>query len=389
MAEPGLWLAATHVLGRPVPVTGRYPHICSTTVTGPVTGQPFRTWRRDCPACATTIHPRETPMPDPLTMLAAALDLARTGLPVFLLGRAKRPVANCEQCPRDTPDHDPGGCGHLTCHGFYAATRDPHRIAAMLDAVPGGLLAVRTGTAAGVVVVDIDPRNGGQVVPELMPPTRAVRTGSGGWHLYYTHPGRPLAAKVTGLPGVDIKTDGGYVVAPPSVHPDTGRPYRWVGDRPVVAMPAGLLAACRPVDAVRRATRDGQPGGPASGGVSRTSRTSRIRAGQPRYGFPAGTARAVPGAPGAGGGGISSPPALLAAHLAAIARAPEGRRRTTLYGAARGVARMVAAGALTGADAHAALYAAGRAAGQTDRDTRAAITGGFRDEHVTPEGTAA
>jgi hypothetical protein len=50
---------------------------------------------------------------------------------------------------------------------------------------------------------------------------------------------------------------------------------------------------------------------------------------------------------------------------------------------------MVAAGAITGADAYAALYAAGRDAGQTDRDTRAAIRGGFRDESVTTEGIAA
>ncbi|MGC9668852.1 hypothetical protein ACNTMW_20125 [Planosporangium sp. 12N6] len=80
---------------------------------------------------------------------------------------------------------------------------------------------------------------------------------------------------------------------------------------------------------------------------------------------------------------------MLPAHLGAVARAPEGRRRTTLYGAARGVARMVAAGALTCADAHATLYAAGRAAGQNDRDTRAAIAGGFRAESVATEGIAA
>jgi hypothetical protein len=64
-------------------------------------------------------------------------------------------------------------------------------------------------------------------------------------------------------------------------------------------------------------------------------------------------------------------------------------RRHTLYGVARGVARMVAAGALTPADAHVALYQAGRRAGQTDRDTRAAIAGGFHAESVATEGIAA
>jgi hypothetical protein len=79
-------------------------------------------------------------------------------------------------------------------------------------------------------------------------------------------------------------------------------------------------------------------------------------------------------------GGISSPPALLAAHLRTVEAAPEGRRRVTLYGAARGIARMVTVGAITEADVRAALTAAGLAAQQTERDIRAAIDGAFRDE---------
>ena len=374
MAGNGVWIGASYITGRPVPIHGPYPHICAATVTGPMTGRRLRVDRRDCPACATH-QPREVLMPDTLSMRAAAVDLAAQGLPVFMLGRSKRPVANCPQCPRDTAGHDPATCGHLTCHGFYAASTDPDRVAAMLDAVPYGMLAVRAGTAAGIAVVDIDPRNGGRVVPDLMPPTRAARTGSGGWHLYYQHPGVALAAKLAGYPGVDIKTDGGYVVAPPSTHPGTGQPYRWLADRPIVAMPPDLLVACRADD--------------GSGGVSRTSRTSRIKAGQGRYGFFGGTAQAVPAALNPGGGGISSPPALLAAHLAAVARAREGHRRNTLYGAARGVARMVAAGAVTRAEAYQALYDAGVQAQQTDRDIRAAIRGGFAAEHIATEGIAA
>lgn len=302
------------------------------------------------PSLSLTVEPT---MPDPAPTLPAALALAAEGYPVFLLGRSKRPVANCPTCPKADPGHDPQTCGHLTCHGFYAATRDPDRIRAMHRAVPGGLLAVRTGRACGIAVVDIDPRNGGRVLPDLMPPTRCVRTGSGGWHLYYRHPGGHLAAKLPGHPGIDLKADGGYVVAPPSIHPGTGQPYRWVGDRTAAEMSPALLAACRPTEPPRHAILGTAP------------------------------------TPFTHGCGITSPAALLAAHLDAVARAPEGHRRTTLYGAARGVARMVAAGALTHADAHAALYAAGRAAGQTDRDTRAAITGGFRAESVATEGLAA
>jgi hypothetical protein len=264
------------------------------------------------------------------------------GWPVFVLGRSKRPVANCTACKAAGPGHDSAGCGCLTCHGFHAATLDPRRLAAMLAAVPRGLLAIRTGTAAGLAVVDIDPRNGGQLDPALMTPTAAVATGGGGWHLYYRHPGGPLLAALSGRAGVDIKADGGYVVAPPSVHPGTGRAYRWANGRGVAEMPPALADALTPPPAA----------------AAPPNRPVPLR----------------------GAGGISSPPALLAALLRAVETAPEGRRRVTLYGAARGAARMAAAGAITEVDARAALTAAGLAAQQTERDIRAAIDGAFRDE---------
>ncbi|BCJ28284.1 bifunctional DNA primase/polymerase [Actinocatenispora sera] len=276
---------------------------------------------------------------------------AGRGWPVFVLGRTKRPVANCPQCHDAGPGHDREACGCLTCHGFYAATTDPHRIAAMLSAVPAGLLAIRTGAAAGLVVVDIDPQHGGQLDRSVMVPTYTVATGSGGWHLYYAHPGHPVTSRpMPDRPGVDIKADGGYVVAPPSVHPVTRRPYRTVHDGPVVEMPPRLAAI------VDRPTAPAPP--------------------QPAH------RPTTPIVPHVGGGGISSPAALLASNLRRITTAPVGRRRTTLYGVARGVARIVAAGALDTGTAVAELTDAGRAAEQTDRDIRAAITGGFRDENV-------
>ncbi|ABD10579.1 hypothetical protein ThrDRAFT_04681 [Frankia casuarinae] len=291
-----------------------------------------------------------TPRP---SMLPAAVTYADQGWPVFVLGRTKRPVANCEPCAQAGPDHDREACPCLTCHSFYAATTDRNRIVAMLAAVPDGLLAIRTGTAAGLAVIDIDPRNGGTLDRSLMTPTAAVATGGGGWHLYYRHPGHPVLSRpLTGAPGIDIKADGGLVVAPPSLHPTTGRPYQWAGTRPVAEMPPALIAA---VAADPPMTK---PAPPRSCTPARVS----SRAGE--------------------AGGISNPAALLAAHLAAVARAPEGRRRTTLYGAARGIARMVAAGHLTTTEAWAALTDAGHTADQTDRDINAAITGGFHAEGV-------
>ena len=314
--------------GQPEPDRGRYcpPGIC---------------W---CGRCPPGRGQGSESAPAGLTAHAAALRYMRAGWPVFVLGRSKRPVANCRACKTAPAGHDPAACGCLTCHGFHAATTDPARLAAILAAVPGGLLAIRTGTAAGLAIIDIDPRNGGAIDQALMTPTAAVATGGGGWHLYYRHPGGPLLAALPHRAGVDVKSDGGYVVAPPSVHPGTGQRYRWVRGRAVAEMPPALRAALTPPP-------------PAA-------------APPPRTGPP----------PTRAAGGISSPAALLAAHLRAVRAAPEGRRRHTLYGAARGVARMVAAGAITEADARAALTAAGLAAQQTGRDIRAAIDGAFRDE---------
>ncbi|OHV44935.1 bifunctional DNA primase/polymerase [Pseudofrankia sp. BMG5.36] len=287
--------------------------------------------------------------------MAVARGYATAGWRVFVLGRSKRPVANCQPCKAVAPDHDHDRevCDCLTCHGFYAATTDPTRIAAMLAAIPDGLVAIRTGATSGLVIVDIDPAHGGELDRALMTPTATVATGGGGWHLYYTHPGKPVPSRpLPGHPGVDIKADGGYVVAPPSIHPATRRPYRWAGGRAVGEMPPPLLEVCL-----------SQPDPPTPA--------------------PAAPHPAPPASPaGQGGGGISHPDLLLAAHLAAVARAPQGRRRTTLYGAARGAARMVAADALTCRAALDALTRAGLAAGQTARETRAAIEGGFRDEAV-------
>lgn len=291
-------------------------------------------------------------------LIAAATDYIKLGWPVFILGRSKRPVANCKPCTTADASHDRQACECLTCHGFYAATLNVERLKAMLEAVPYGLLAIRTGSVSGLLVVDIDPRSGGRLDPEIMTPTRAVRTGSDGWHLLYRHPGYAVRSRpLPGYRGVDIKCDGGYVVAPPSLHPDTGRPYRLAVDQDVEEVPPALRAAVR-VLAVRILTRAGVH-------------------------LPRPTANGGPSASPLGAGGISYPDKLLASNITAIERAPEGTRRRTIYGAARGVARMILVHAISHNDGVNALTDAGIAAGQTERDVRRAIEAGFRDEGLT------
>lgn len=294
--------------------------------------------------------------PQTRELLDSAFIYAGKGWPVFLLGRTKRPLANCPDCPkRGRPGaHDPETCTHLTCHGFYAATTDPARLQAMVAAHPDGLLAVRTGAAgADVVGIDIDPRSGGRLDPDLMTPTLAVATGNHGWHLYYRHPGQPvLSRKLPGRAGVDVKADGGYCVLPPSIHPFTRRPYRWANRLGVQEMPPRLTEMV-----LAPAAADTAPGS--------ATWTSTHRA-----------------ASGMNGGQVKDPEKMVDACLAAVRNAPEGRRRFTLYGAARGIARAIHAGFHPDTGV-ALLIEAGRDADQTDRDIHAAITDAFTAEGLT------
>ncbi|MBP1054427.1 bifunctional DNA primase/polymerase [Rhodococcus qingshengii] len=109
------------------------------------------------------------------------------------------------------------------------------------------------GTRSGTMAVDIDPKNGGSLeflmkslgLPNLLD-TLAVRTGSGGWHIYFLHDGK-IRGKLDGYDGIDLKTwRTGYTVMPGSVHPDTGKLYRIERDHPIAPLPKQLLPLVTP-----------------------------------------------------------------------------------------------------------------------------------------------
>lgn len=102
---------------------------------------------------------------------------------------------------------------------------------------PDAGIGVVTGAISGLVVIDVDLRHGGDVSFEglerehgRIPMTVECRTGGGGRHLYFSHPGGLIRNKVGLAGGVDLRGDGGYVVAPPSVH-SSGIRYEWVEGR--------------------------------------------------------------------------------------------------------------------------------------------------------------
>ncbi len=114
---------------------------------------------------------------------------------------------------------------------------------------PQANVAIVTGRRSGLVVVDVDPRHGGdaslagyEAAHGALPATVESLTGGGGRHLYFAHPGGATPNRVGMLPGVDVRGDGGCVVAPPSVHP-SGRAYAWRGGRAPGECPLAPLPA--------------------------------------------------------------------------------------------------------------------------------------------------
>lgn len=140
--------------------------------------------------------------------------------------------------------------GSLVPHGVKDATTDPSEIHAWAGRLPEANIGIATGARSGILVLDVDPRNGGrESLAELvhqfgeLPETVTVTTGGpdGGSHFYFTHPGFRVRNVAVGR-GLDVRGDGGYVVAPSSLHPDTGLPYtgQIMRDR-IIPAPACLL----------------------------------------------------------------------------------------------------------------------------------------------------
>lgn len=135
---------------------------------------------------------------------------------------------------------------------YQAQRADQDQIRAWFRRWPEANLGIVTGTLSGLVVLDVDPKHGGEAsLAELerrhgaLPATVEATTGGGGRHLYFRHPGGTVHNKVGLAPGIDLRADGGLVVAPPSMHP-TGRRYAWTrahgpDQAPLAPMPPWLL----------------------------------------------------------------------------------------------------------------------------------------------------
>jgi hypothetical protein len=141
----------------------------------------------------------------------------------------------------------------------------PEEIRGWFQRWPGANLAVVTGAISNIVVIDIDARHGGEAALQLLeddagpiPSTLEATTGGGGRHLYFAHPGRPLRNRAGLRPGIDLRGDGGLVVAPPSLHP-SGQRYAWAPGHGFGEADPAPLPPCLLTEVIGRGSRQGHP----------------------------------------------------------------------------------------------------------------------------------
>ncbi len=173
-------------------------------------------------------------------LLAAALDYAKRGLPVMPL-HSPFPGGGCS-CGR-------AGCKSVgkhprSGHGLRDATTEPDTIRQWWNRWPDANLGIRTGS--GLLVLDVDGDTGRGSLETLtrqhgpLPDTLESATGRGA-HLFFRYTGGEIRSGVAKLgPGLDVRAEGGYVVAPPSIHVN-GKEYQWTKDLNPASLPDWLL----------------------------------------------------------------------------------------------------------------------------------------------------
>jgi len=128
--------------------------------------------------------------------------------------------------------------------GFKNATLDAATIIEWWTNNPLAQIGLPTGEVNHLVVLDVDSREAADAVARMqLPPTLTVQTRPGRWQLWFKQPeGTKTQNSVEKLgTKLDVRGDGGYVIAPPSIHHETGEPYRVVRDLAWAQAPAFLL----------------------------------------------------------------------------------------------------------------------------------------------------
>lgn len=176
----------------------------------------------------------------------AALDYLRRGWSVVpVRAREKRPL--------------------IAWQAYQQAPPTEEEVRGWFGRWPQANLAIVTGAVSGLVVLDVDPKHGGDASLSRLerehgplPVTVEAVSGGGGRHLYFAHPGGQVHNKVGLAPGIDLRADGGLIVAPPSVHPSGAR-YAWRARHAPQDLPLALLPRWLLPDGSAEAGRLGHP----------------------------------------------------------------------------------------------------------------------------------
>lgn len=221
-------------------------------------------------------------------------------------------------------------------------------------------LGLRTGENSGAIVIDDDRPKHGLEQFDLPPTGLMVQSPTGSRHAYYLRPtDSPCPRNSASLlaPKVDVRGEGGYVVIPPSIHPDAKRPYVWAAIGDPTPFPVDLLATATES---RRGAKSApvEHTAPASGPfvVDMTAPT--------------------------GGTGYAQAALFREAH--AVRNAPEGSRNDTLNRASFSLGQLVGGGALSEPTVRSELASAAAIAGLSEREAERTIESGIKAGTAVP-----
>ncbi len=159
-----------------------------------------------------------------------AQTLANRGWPLLPL----HTIRTSGHCSCSKPICKKPGKHPRTPNGLKDASCDSSLIARWWNSGDSNI-GIVTGPESGLLILDVDYRHDGHTsLEELeaqngpLPDTIEALTGGGGRHIYFNYPGHFRITNSAGKlgPGLDIRGEGGYVVAPPSLH-ISGRRYCW------------------------------------------------------------------------------------------------------------------------------------------------------------------
>ena len=178
-------------------------------------------------------------------LVADALRYAASGLLVFPLHAVKDGKCTCAKTDCSSPAKHP-----RTIHGLKQASKDSNYVRNLFSCFTysSANIGICTGKESNLAVVDVDAAKGGQIeelynfVPkETLEKTLWIKTG-GGFHLYFGFPPNSDIRNSAGKLGknIDVRGNGGYVVAPPSMH-ISGVRYEFINENDILPFPTAFI----------------------------------------------------------------------------------------------------------------------------------------------------